>query len=70
MKIKIHRNIIVPFDLYGCETWSHAVRKERRPRVFENRVLRETERSGIKRGEEWGQWKKILCVEKFHDLDF
>ena len=26
--------------LYGCETWSLTLRKERRLRVFENRVLR------------------------------
>ena len=25
---------------YGCETWSLTLRKERRLRVFENRVLR------------------------------
>ena len=27
-------------DLYGCETWSLTLRKDRRLRVFENRVLR------------------------------
>jgi hypothetical protein len=26
--------------LYGCETWSVTLRKERRPMVFENKVLR------------------------------
>jgi hypothetical protein len=26
--------------LYGCETWSLALREEHRLRVFENRVLR------------------------------
>jgi hypothetical protein len=26
--------------LHGCETWSLTLRKERRLRVFENRVLR------------------------------
>jgi hypothetical protein len=26
--------------LYGCETWSLILREERRPRVFENRVMR------------------------------
>jgi hypothetical protein len=39
-KIKIYRTIILPVDLYGCETWSLAMRKERRLRVFGNRVLR------------------------------
>ena len=30
----------MPVVLYGCETWSGTLREERRPRVFENRVLR------------------------------
>jgi hypothetical protein len=33
--------IILPVVLYGCETWSLNLRKERWLRVFENRVLRE-----------------------------
>jgi hypothetical protein len=32
--------IILPVVLYGCETWSLALREEHRLRVFENRVLR------------------------------
>jgi hypothetical protein len=40
LKIKIYRIIILPVVLYGCETWSLALREERRLRVFENRVLR------------------------------
>ena len=39
-KSKIHRTIILPVVLYGCETWSLTLREERRLRVFENRVLR------------------------------
>jgi hypothetical protein len=39
MKIKVHRNIILPVVLYGCETWSRTLREEHRLRVFENRVL-------------------------------
>jgi hypothetical protein len=39
LKIKIYRNIILPVDLYGCETWLLTLREERRLRVFENRVL-------------------------------
>ena len=34
--------IILPFVLYGFETWSLTLREERRLRVFENRVLRRT----------------------------
>jgi len=40
LKIKIYRAIILPVVLYGCETWSLTLRKERKLRVFENRVLR------------------------------
>jgi len=40
IKIKIHRTIILPIVLYGCETWSLTLREEDRLRVFENRVLR------------------------------
>jgi hypothetical protein len=40
VKVKIYKTIILPVVLYGCETWSLTVRKEHRPRVFENRVLR------------------------------
>jgi hypothetical protein len=32
--------MILLVALYGCETWSVALRKEHRLRVFENRVLR------------------------------
>ena len=37
IKIKVYRTIILPFVLYGCETWSLTLREERRLRVFENR---------------------------------
>ena len=40
LKIKIYRTIILPVVLYGCETWSLALREEHRLRVSENRVLR------------------------------
>ena len=40
LKIKIYRTIILPFVVYGCETWSLTLREERRLQVFENRVLR------------------------------
>jgi hypothetical protein len=40
VKIKIHKTIILPMVLYGCETWSLTLREEHRLRVFENRVLR------------------------------
>jgi len=47
--IKIYRTVILPIVLYGCETWSLALREERRLRVFENRVLSAV--FGVKRDE-------------------
>ena len=40
LKIKIYRNINLPFVLYGSETWSLILREERKLRVIENMVLR------------------------------
>jgi len=40
IKIKMDRNIILPFALFGCETRLLILREERRLRVFENRLLR------------------------------
>jgi hypothetical protein len=40
LKIKVYKTVILPFVLYGCETWSLTLREEHRLRVFENRVLR------------------------------
>jgi hypothetical protein len=54
IKIKIYRTIILPL-LYGCETWSYALREDHRLRVFENRVLRRI--FGPKRDEVTGMEK-------------
>jgi hypothetical protein len=51
--------------LYGCETWSLALREEHRLGVFENKVLRRI--FGLKRDEVTGEWRK-LHNEKLHDL--
>ena len=40
LKIEIYRTLILPVVLYGCETWSLALREECRLSMFENRVLR------------------------------
>jgi len=37
---KIHRTIILPVVLHGCEIWSFTLMEERRLRVSENTVLR------------------------------
>jgi hypothetical protein len=39
LKVKIYKTIILPFVLYGCETWPLTLREEHRLRVFGNRVL-------------------------------
>jgi hypothetical protein len=53
IKIKIFRTIILSVVLCGCENWSLTLRKERRLRVFENRVLRR--KFGPKRDEVTGK---------------
>jgi hypothetical protein len=40
LKIKIYKTVILPVVLYGCETWSLALREEHRLRVSKNRMLR------------------------------
>jgi hypothetical protein len=55
LKIKIYKTVILPVVFYGCETWSLTLREERRPWIFENRVLR---RIFGPKSEEDGSWKK------------
>jgi hypothetical protein len=38
--MNLHRTIILPVVLYGCETWSLTLREEQSLMVSENRVLR------------------------------
>jgi hypothetical protein len=64
LKIKIHKTVILPVVLYGCETWSLTLREEHRLRVFENKMLRRI--FGPKR-EEDGSWRK-LHNDELHDL--
>jgi hypothetical protein len=65
IKIKIHRTIILPVVLYGCETWLLIFMEERRLRVFENRELGRL--FGSKRVEVIGEWRKVHN-EKLNDL--
>jgi hypothetical protein len=65
IKIRISKTIILPVVLYGCETWSLALREENQLRVFEVRVLRRI--VGPKRDEMMGWWRK-LHKEELHDL--
>jgi hypothetical protein len=64
LKFKIHKTVILPVVLYGCETWSLTLREEHRLRVSENRVLRRI--FGPKR-EEDGSWRK-LHNDELHSL--
>ena len=57
LKIKIYRTIILPVVLYGCETWSLTLREERKPRVFENMVLRRI--FGPRRDEVTGELRRL-----------
>jgi hypothetical protein len=57
INIKIYITIILPIVLYVSETWSLTLRKERRLRVFDNRVLRRI--FGPKRCEVTGEWRKL-----------
>ena len=57
IQIEIYRTVILPVVLYGCETWLLTLRKERRLRVFENRVLKRI--FGPKRDEITEEWRKL-----------
>jgi hypothetical protein len=65
LKVKIYRTKILPFVLYGYETWSLTLREEHRLRVSENRVLRGI--FGPKRDEVTGDWRKLHDGE-LHNL--
>jgi hypothetical protein len=56
--IKIHRNVLFPFVLHGCETWSVTLREE--GWVLRTMLWR-------KRVEVTGDLRR-LHNEKFHDL--
>jgi len=56
LKIKINKTIILPVVLYGCETWSLALREKYRLRVFENKILRRI--IGPKRDENV-EWRRL-----------
>ena len=65
LNIKVYRTIILPFVLYGCETWSLTLREERRLRVSENTVIRKIFGSGS--DEVTGEWRK-LYIEELNDM--
>jgi hypothetical protein len=65
VKAKICKTIILPVDLYGCETLSVKLREEHRLRVLENRILWTI--FGTRRDEVTGEWRK-LHSEELHSL--
>jgi hypothetical protein len=60
----MHKTIILPVVLYGCETWSLTLREECRLGVFENWILR---RIFGPKGDENGEWRR-LHNEELHSL--
>ena len=64
-KDQIYRTIILPVVLYGCENESLTLREERKPRVFENMVLRRI--FGHRKDEVTGEWRR-LHNEELNDL--
>ena len=58
IKIVIHRTVILPIVLYGCDAWSLTLREEHKLRVSENRELRNI--FGLKRDEAMGVEKTTL----------
>jgi hypothetical protein len=65
LKSEIYITIILPFVVYGCETWSLTLREERRLRVFENGMLNRI--SERKRDEVTEEWRK-LHNEELNDM--
>jgi hypothetical protein len=57
INIRTYTTIILPVVLYGCETWSLALRWEYGLGMFENSVLRRI--YGAKRDELMGGWIKL-----------
>jgi hypothetical protein len=64
VKVKIYKAIILPFVLYGCETWSLTLRQGHGLRVFGNRVLRRI--FGSKGDEETVEWRKLNNEEIYN----
>jgi hypothetical protein len=65
IKIRIHKTVIFPVVLYGCETWSLTLREEHRLKVFKTRVRWRI--FGLKRDEVMGDWRK-LHNEELHNM--
>jgi len=65
LKTGKYKTITLNVVLYGCQTWYPTLRKERRLKVFENRLLWKI--FGHKREEVAGGWRR-LHNEELHTL--
>jgi hypothetical protein len=61
VEVKIYKTIILPVDLYECETWSFILSEERKSIVLENRVPGRM--FGPKRDEVTGECRKLHSEE-------
>ena len=61
LEVKTYKTNILPVVLYGCGTWSLALREEHRLRMFENKVLRKI--FGAKKDEITEEWRKLHNAE-------
>jgi hypothetical protein len=57
LNIRVYKSIILPVDLYKCETWSLPLREEHRPRMFDNMVLKRIFESA--RDQVIGHWRNL-----------
>jgi len=64
-KHNMHKILILPVVLHGCQTWSVTLREERRLRVSEVRVLWEVSRAT--KDEVTGEWRR-LHIEGLNNL--
>jgi hypothetical protein len=65
MQVEKHKILIFPVVLCGCERWYLMLKKERRLKVSENRMLRKIFMP--KSEEVTGEWRR-LRNEELHDL--
>jgi hypothetical protein len=63
VNIKIHRTVMLPIVLYGCETWSLILKEEGSLRVFENIVLMRI--FGYKTDVVTGEWRRLHNKELY-----
>jgi len=68
IKIKIHRTVILPVVLYGCDGWFLIFRHGHKLRMFEDRVLRRT--FGPRRDEMTGERSRLHIKQPYASIYF